>query len=36
VWNEKTNEVRLMCSFDTGEDEIKNFGSKLRALMPGD
>jgi threonine aldolase len=34
VWNEKTDEVRLMCSFDTGEEEIKNFGIKLRALLP--
>lgn len=35
VWNEKTSEVRLMCSFDTGEEEIKDFGVKLRALLPG-
>lgn len=32
VWNEKTNEVRLMCSFDTTEAEIKNFGKKLKEL----
>jgi threonine aldolase len=32
VWNEKTSEVRLMCSFDTTEDEIRNFGKKLREL----
>lgn len=33
VWNEKTNEVRLMCSFDTSEEEIKNFGIKLQRLL---
>ena len=32
VWNEKTNEVRLMCSFDTTQAEIKSFGQKLREL----
>ena len=32
VWNERTNEVRLMCAFDTTEEEILNFGKKLRAL----
>jgi threonine aldolase len=32
VWNEKTSEVRLMCSFDTTEEEVKNFGKKLREL----
>lgn len=36
VWNEKTNEVRLMCSFDTSEEEIKRFGIKLRELLPGE
>lgn len=25
VWNENTNEVRLMCSFDTTKDEIDSF-----------
>jgi len=33
VWNDRTHEVRLMCSFDTTEAEIKNFGKKLRALL---
>jgi threonine aldolase len=33
VWNERTNEVRLMCSFDTTEAEVKNFGRKLRELL---
>ena len=32
VWNEKTSEVRLMCSFDTTDEEIKRFGEKIRAL----
>ncbi|MGC1244352.1 MAG: low specificity L-threonine aldolase [Chryseosolibacter sp.] len=32
IWNERTNEVRLMCSFDTTEEEVRNFGAKLRAL----
>jgi threonine aldolase len=32
VWNEKTNEVRLMCSYDTTEEEIKRFGKKLKEL----
>jgi threonine aldolase len=33
VWNDRTSEVRLMCSFDTTEVEIKNFGKKIRALV---
>jgi threonine aldolase len=32
VWNDQTSEVRLMCSFDTKEEEVKNFGKKLREL----
>lgn len=32
VWNEQTNEVRLMCSFDTKEGEIDRFISKLKQL----
>lgn len=32
VWNEQTNEVRLMCSFDTQEEEIERFISKLKQL----
>lgn len=34
VWNERTHEVRLMCSFDTTEEEVRNFGDKLRTLLP--
>ena len=33
VWNEKINEVRLMCSFDTTEEEIMGFGEKIRSLL---
>lgn len=33
VWNEKTSEVRLMCAFDTTEDEVRNFANKLKSLM---
>jgi len=33
VWNDRTSEVRLMCSFDTTEGEIKNFAEKLKALV---
>ena len=33
VWNEKINEVRLMCSWDSTEGEIKNFVDKVKALL---
>ena len=32
VWNEQTNEVRLMCSFDTKEEEIDRFIKKIKDL----
>lgn len=32
VWNEQTNEVRLMCSFDTKEEEVDRFVKKLSEL----
>jgi threonine aldolase len=32
-WNEKTDEYRLMCSFDTTEEDVENFGKKLREVM---
>ncbi len=32
VWNDKTSEVRLMCSFDTTEEDIKNFSQRLQSL----
>ncbi|QOI96058.1 MAG: low specificity L-threonine aldolase [Flammeovirgaceae bacterium] len=33
VWNEPTNEVRLMCSFDTTDEEIHRFLKKIKALV---
>lgn len=33
VWNERTSEARLMCAFDTTEQEIRNFAEKIRALL---
>lgn len=33
VWNERMNEVRLMCSFDTSEDEIQRLVKKIKALV---
>lgn len=32
VWDERTNEVRLMCAFDTTKEEIDNFVSKISEL----
>jgi threonine aldolase len=33
MWTEKIFEARLMCAFDTSEDEIRNFGKRLRDLL---
>ena len=33
VWVEKTNEVRLMCSWDSTEEEISNFINKIKSLL---
>lgn len=33
TWVEKTNEVRLMCSWDSTEQEIKDFINKLKSLL---
>jgi threonine aldolase len=33
VWNEKLSEVRLMCSFDTTEEEVDGFVEKMRVLL---
>ena len=33
IWNEKTMEVRLMCSFDTTENEVDGFIEKTRELV---
>lgn len=33
VWVEKINEVRLMCSWDSTEEEVKKFVEKVRSLL---
>ncbi len=33
VWNDETNECRLMCSFDTKPEEIQEFTSSIRSLL---
>lgn len=33
VWYDKLSEVRLMCSFDTTEQEVDSFASKLAELL---
>ena len=33
TWVEKTNEVRLMCSWDSTKDEVASFISRLRSLI---
>ncbi|MDW8331483.1 MAG: low specificity L-threonine aldolase [Cyclobacteriaceae bacterium] len=33
VWNEKLNEVRMMCSFDTTEEDINRLLQKLQSLL---
>jgi threonine aldolase len=33
VWNERTNEVRLMCSFDTTENEVDEFVEAAGKLL---
>src|SRR5690606_11546 len=33
VWDDKLSEVRLMCSFDTTEQEVDSFASKLAELL---
>lgn len=35
VWNDRTNECRLMCSFDTKEEEIDGFVAKAKQLLKG-
>lgn len=35
IWNESANEVRLMCSWDTTEEEIEAFSGLLRNLEHG-
>src|SRR6185295_5886015 len=33
VWNEKTHEVRLMCSWDTTVGDVDGFIGKLKVLL---
>jgi threonine aldolase len=33
MWNEAQNEVRLMCSFNTTEDHIREFVADLKARL---
>jgi threonine aldolase len=33
VWTEKISEARLMCSFDTTEEDVKKFITKLKQLI---
>lgn len=33
IWNENTSEIRLMCSFDTSENDIKKFIDYLKELI---
>jgi threonine aldolase len=33
IWNERTMEVRLMCAFDTLEEDVKKFIEKTRMLL---
>jgi threonine aldolase len=36
VWNEKRDEVRLMCSWDTTREEVTAFVNKVRELVDSD
>ncbi|MFM2023008.1 MAG: hypothetical protein RIR89_400, partial [Actinomycetota bacterium] len=33
VWNQATGQVRLMCSFDTTEEDVNGLLAKLKALL---
>jgi threonine aldolase len=33
VWNESKNEVRLMCSFDTTEEDVEGFVNAAKRLV---
>jgi threonine aldolase len=33
IWNEKISEARLMCSFDTKEQDVERFVGKLKELL---
>ena len=32
IWNDKTSEVRLMCSFDTTEEDVMKFSKRIQEL----
>ena len=36
VWDERANEVRWMCSWDTTEDDVERFAAALAAIVAGD
>jgi threonine aldolase len=33
VWDEKTSEVRIMCSFDTTEEDVMDFAAEIRKVL---
>jgi threonine aldolase len=33
VWNQATGQVRLMCAFDTTEEDVEGLLSKLQELL---
>ena len=33
VWDEKSSEVRWMCSFDTSEEDVINFTDLIKKLL---
>jgi threonine aldolase len=35
VWNEQTSEVRLMCSFDTTEEDVRELARVIREIVAG-
>ena len=35
VWNEQTSEVRLMCSFDTTEEDVAELAAVVREAVGG-
>jgi threonine aldolase len=35
VWNEEESVVRWMCSFDTTEDDVREFASFVRQILVG-
>jgi threonine aldolase len=36
VWDERANEVRWMCSWDTTEDDVERFAAALARVLAGD